>query len=75
MSKQIRCPSCGASGTDGMSQLGEKVAFEIRGQWKGKPVRMCNACGAGLTIGVFGAKRINDALWSRMQASWKRNFG
>lgn len=58
-----------------MARLGQEAAFEIRGQWKGKPVRMCNACGSGLTLGLMGAKRIEDALWAQMQASWKRNFG
>ena len=58
-----------------MAQLGHDAAFEIRGQWQGKPVRKCNACGSGLTVGVFGAKRIDDGLWARMQDSWNRNFG
>lgn len=58
-----------------MSQLGQDPAFDIRGQWKGKPVRMCNSWMAGLTVGVFGTRPIDPDLWARMQESWRRNFG
>lgn len=75
MGVALRCPTCGATGESGMKQLGQDSAFEIRGQWKGKPVRMCNSCGNGLMLGLFGAKRIDNVLWTRMQQSWDQNFG
>jgi hypothetical protein len=58
-----------------MSALGDRAAFEIRGQWQGKPVRMCNACGSGFTVSIFGAKQIDDQQWDRMKMVWNQNFG
>jgi len=75
MSKQLRCPRCATTGQAGMSALGQKVAFEIRGQWQGKPVRMCNTCGSGFTVGIFGTKQIDDYQWERMKVVWDQNFG
>lgn len=75
MTKQLKCPACGAIGESGMAALGQNAAFEIRGQWQGKPVRMCNGCGSGFTVGIFGNKRIDDVQWGRMKALWGQNFG
>ena len=69
----ITCPSCRVKGP---SESGSPE-FETRGQWKGKPVRKCRACGAGMTVrlGFTGVKtnQIEKGLWSRMEQEWNTN--
>lgn len=69
----IACPSCGASGSTTI----DSTSFEIRGQWRGKSVRRCRACGAGMTVhlGFRGvkAKLLDEELWARMQVEWHAN--
>lgn len=75
MDVALRRPNCGATGESGMKQRGQDSAFEIRGQWNGKPVQMCNSCMSGLMVGVLGVRAIGPELRARMQESWKGSFG
>ena len=66
----MKCPACGAQG-----DARDESVFEVRGQWKNRPVRKCLACGAGLRVRVLmGPKLLPADLWVRMQESWDRNF-
>ena len=51
MAKKIICPKCGNTGD---ARIDDKGAFEVRGQYKGKPVRKCFKCGVGIYLGMFG---------------------
>lgn len=82
MSKSLRCPNCQHSGVPrihpflGHSSAREaNIDFDIRGQWKNRPVYRCNSCKVGLTAGLLGLKKIGDVLWARMEISWAQNFG
>lgn len=76
MGKVLTCPSCGNQGEEGLSLVGGDASFDIRGRWQGRPVRKCNGCDGGFTIGFLGRlKPLNADLWARMQESWHREFG
>lgn len=73
---EVTCPSCGQRGETNL----DSAEFEARGQWKGKPVRRCRNCGAGMTIHPSvllrpKAKLIDAGVWQKMEASWGREFG
>lgn len=76
---QLKCPACGARGE--VRETEEH--FEVRGQWPDGhwPVRKCRQCGVGLIVKMriappgVKAKRIDDATWAAMEASWNRAFG
>jgi len=76
MGKLLTCAHCGNRGRAGLRAVGEAEAFDIRGVLRGRPVRKCNECQAGVTVGAFGrTKPIEAALWREMTASWEREFG
>jgi hypothetical protein len=66
----MKCPACGVQG-----DLTDESLFEVRGQWKNRPVRKCAACGAGFRVRVLmGPQLLSRELWGQMQDSWERNF-
>lgn len=77
MAKEITCPACGKRGE---ATIDDRGAFEVRGQFQGKAVRMCRNCGTGLFIGPFSGgffgkpKAIPSSLWERMLKVWEREF-
>ena len=72
MAKTITCPKCGNYGE---ARVDNKGAFEVRGQYEGKPVRKCSKCGSGIYLGMLGkAKLIPTELWKRMEELWNKEF-
>ena len=76
---QLKCPSCNSRG-----EVRETEEFyEVRGVWPDGhwPVRKCRNCGAGLIVKIrlappgAKAKRIDDATWAAMEASWHLSLG
>lgn len=78
MPKEIICPKCG---NQGKADIDDKSAFEVRGQFQGKPVRKCKKCGTGIFLGAFSGvffgkpKIIPPDTWEKMEETWKREFG
>ncbi len=68
---KIRCPSCRTK-----AEIQDEELFEVRGQWRNRPVRKCLTCGRGLRLPLAGPTQLVPAeLWERMEASWEREFG
>lgn len=74
--RTITCPQCGNRGL-----TFDQSSFETRGTYgrNGMPVRMCVACGSGMTVhpSLIGAKAklIDPVTWESMKQSWDRQFG
>lgn len=74
--RTITCPRCGNRGL-----TFDESTFEVRGRSgrNGMPVRMCVACGSGMTVhpSLFGAKAklIDPVTWGYMKQSWDQQFG
>lgn len=84
---KVKCPWCGARGTDvrppGEGVTGpsgepihlkgqEDYAFEVRGNYAGRPVRKCLNCGNGVRI-TFLPPRFNKVSpdeWEYLQEQW-----
>ena len=74
---EMKCPKCGNSGE---ADADPAVAFEVRGQFEGSPVRKCVRCGAGIVVGrgfLGGPKPrlIPAEIWKRMEDMWEQEFG
>ena len=73
MAQHIRCPSCG---NEGEATIDESGAFEVRGQFEGRPIRKCRKCGVGLVFGIFGSpKLIPVKVWNKLEKMWEEEFG
>jgi len=68
---RISCP-CGNRG-----RAGDDVAFEMRGQLRGRPVQKCLTCGQGLILKRPKGRvtLIPPAQWEAMERLWDDEFG
>jgi hypothetical protein len=83
---KVKCPWCGAKGTDvepypedmrgpewTPTRGEEDYAFEVRGNYMGRPVRKCLNCGNGVRV-TFLPPRFNKVPpdeWADLQRRWK----
>jgi hypothetical protein len=65
------CPVCSRWGN-----VTDPTRFEVRGKWEGLPVFKCLGCGSGIQARPLGKPRaLAPDLWSRMEVSWRTQFG
>lgn len=84
---KLKCPSCGATGTDvrppadgvtGPSDEPvhlkgqEDYAFEVRGNYGGRPVRKCLNCGSGVRVSFLPPRfrKVPEEEWAYLQDRW-----
>ncbi|MGH3137701.1 MAG: hypothetical protein ACRDPV_14550, partial [Gaiellaceae bacterium] len=84
---KLKCPWCGAKGTDvrppaeGVTgPSGEPIhlkgqedyAFEVRGNYAGRPVRKCLKCGNGVRVTVLPPRfnKVPREEWEYLQEQW-----
>jgi rRNA maturation protein Nop10 len=78
---KIKCPHCGEKGTDDAPyNVGEPIrresqkqyAFEVRGNYTGRPVRKCLKCGKGVRVTFLPPrfKKVSDEEWDYLQEQW-----
>lgn len=71
LAKVVACPKCDARG-----DVADQMTFEVRGVWKGRPVRKCRRCGSGMLIRILGRpKLIPPFEWAYMERTWFHEFG
>lgn len=85
---KVKCPWCGAAGTDvrpvpeGVTGLSgepihikgqEDYAFEVRGNYAGRPVRKCLNCGNGVRVSFLPPrfKKVSPDEWADLQRRWE----
>jgi hypothetical protein len=82
---KVKCPWCGAVGTDrepyashGPDLTPPKdegtYAFEVRGNYRSRPVRKCLSCGNGVRVTILPPRfrKVPPDLWADLQRLWKR---
>jgi hypothetical protein len=84
---KVKCPWCGAKGTDvrppaeGLTGPSgepihlkgqEEYAFEVRGNYAGRPVRKCLNCGNGVRITFLPPRfnKVSPEEWTYLQEQW-----
>lgn len=84
---KVKCPSCGAVGTDvrpasegATGPSGEPIhlkgqedyAFEVRGNYAGRPVRKCLNCGNGVRVTILPPRfrKVPPDDWADLQQRW-----
>jgi DNA-directed RNA polymerase subunit RPC12/RpoP len=73
---KVKCPSCGHEGVDRFSlplEREDEGGFEVRGRYRGKAVRKCLNCGAGIFVKSLPPryKAIPPSMWAEMQRQWE----
>ena len=84
---KVKCPWCGTVGTDdkpvpedirGPSYTPPKgnyaYAFEVRGNYEGRPVRKCLSCGKGVRVTILPPRfrKVPSREWAELQRLWKQ---
>lgn len=83
---KVKCPACGAVGTDRRSlaeelrgpswrptRAEEQYAFEVYGNLGGRPVRKCFNCGAGIRVTFLPPRfrRLSDEEWAEFKVRFE----
>lgn len=73
----VTCPWCGASGVDDepYPEPEEAPAFEMYGNYRGRPIRKCLKCGNGVSVAIFPRRfhKVQPDLWAQLQAAWEEH--
>lgn len=82
---KVKCPWCGAVGTD-VEPIPEHLrgpsyepprgdyAFEVRGNYGGRPVRKCLSCGKGVRVTIIPPRfrKVPPDEWADLQRRWEQ---
>jgi hypothetical protein len=84
---KLKCPWCGAVGTDvepypeplrgadwTPTKGEEDYAFEVRGNYAGRPVRKCLNCGNGVRVTLLPPRfrKVPPDEWADLQVRWEQ---
>lgn len=92
---KVKCPWCGAVGTDQqpyseesrrlaaeltgkppkpLTKGEQNYAFEVRGNYGGRPVRKCLSCGNGVRVTILPPRfrKVPPDEWADLQVRWKQ---